>query len=62
MTLSDVLEDWEHISREKKLIILDKIVNFVNYDDSNDDLLYALIDVAAGLEAWDYFGSEGLKI
>lgn len=63
MILDDVLENWGDLRTQKKRQVLQTVINFIDFDESDtDDLLYALIETARDYESDDYFGTEGLKI
>lgn len=63
MTLSDVYEEWDGLTNERKWNAWLKFVAYVNENFPDcEELVYDVLNEAASLEQDDYFGTEGLKI
>lgn len=64
MTLYDILNDWDDASRQKKRQALQRILDFIDYEDNDpDQLMYDILEfVSNNYEGDDYFGTEGLEI
>lgn len=65
MTLNDIVNNWDSLKYQKKRAALQAIVNFIDYDETENDednFLYGLINYASTFEDDDYFGAEGLNV
>lgn len=62
MTLIDLMSIWPDLSYQKKRQALQRVVDFIDYEDKGEDLLRELISTAEDFEHEDYFGTEGLNV
>lgn len=65
MTLNDIVNNWDYLKYQKKRAALQAIVNFIDYDETENDednFLYGLIKYASTFEDDDYFGTEKLNV
>ena len=63
MTLSDIYEEWDGMTTERKYNAWLKFVEYVNsHFDDCETIVYETLTEASELEQDDFFGTEGLKV
>lgn len=64
MDLRTANNEWNKLTKERKLEIWDKLSKCVReeIEDGVNDLSWALLEVTVEFEDEDYFGTEGMKL